>query len=79
MNSACASHNAENRSLKSRFVAIVAADCPLLADHLPSARKDPLGPDLLPKIEIELAVILGAVAQDPRHHYGSFSQKTYAA
>jgi hypothetical protein len=72
MNSAPALHNAENRSLKSGFVAMFAAKCPLFLDHLPGRCEDPFGADLPPKIEIELPVVGLTMPQHASHSYASF-------
>jgi hypothetical protein len=70
MNSASSAENAENRSLKSGFVAMLASEGSLLLDHFPRGREDPFRADLLPEVEVEGAVIALTVAEDTGHDDG---------
>src|SRR5687768_8482551 len=63
-NSAASADNAENRSLKSRFVIGFPLPGTRFADHVPRRREDGFGAELLPEVEIEGAVVSLARAKD---------------
>src|SRR5215510_661470 len=76
MNSAPSADNAENRSLKSGFVAIFAPDRALLVYHLPSGGEDPLRAHLLPELDVEGAIVPLPAPQDAAHDHASLHGST---
>jgi len=65
----CAADNASNRSWKSGLAAILPPESCDLLHHFPGRREAAFGADLLPEVEVEAAVVLGMVAEDPRHEH----------
>ena len=71
MNSAPSAHNADNRSLKSGFVAILASECPQLVGHVPRGGEDRFRPLSAPELPIERTVVGLAVSERAGHDLAS--------
>jgi hypothetical protein len=53
------------------LIAILTSPCLRLLNHFPGRGKPGFGRELLPELEIEAAIVFGAIAQDPGHDHSS--------
>src|SRR6185295_17661652 len=78
-NRASAADKADNRSLKSRLIAMVPPDSANFRRHLPGCGKSALRPDAIPEFQVKGAVVLRRMTEEPDHTDGFTAFRAHAA
>jgi hypothetical protein len=78
-NRALAADKTDNRSLKSRLIAMFSPDGIDFGRHLPGCGKSALRSDTFPELQVEGTVVLRGMAEDPDHTDGVTAFRAHTA
>jgi len=78
-NRALAADKTDNRSLKSRLIAMFSPDGIDFGRHLPGCGKSALRSDTFPEFQVEGPVVLRGMAEDPDHTDGVTAIRAHTA